>query len=68
MEEWGLVDKGMAVVHVNAANVTDWGRSKCHVCVNAALDSTSIRNMCAAVTRLVGHFKHSVRAETTLTG
>ena len=36
------------------------------LCVNVALDSPSIRTMCAAATRLVGHFKHSVIATKAL--
>ena len=77
MEEWGLVDKGMAVVHVNAANVRRIGEGAnaidvgcaahtLQLCVNAALDSPLICNMRAVATRLVGHFKHSMVASKGL--
>nr|XP_054762973.1 E3 SUMO-protein ligase ZBED1-like [Lytechinus pictus] len=77
-EEWGLMDKVSGVVHDNAANVRRVGEGilahdigcaahTLQLCVNSALNSVpSIRNMSAAATRLVGHFKHSVVATNAL--
>ncbi|XP_041483466.1 uncharacterized protein LOC121430255 [Lytechinus variegatus] len=76
--EWEVDAKISAVVHDNAANVRAIGQAvqapdigctahTLQLCVNAGLDSTQTMKTCiGAVSRLVGHFRHSVVATQAL--
>ena len=78
-QTWEINNKVCGVVHDNAANVRVIGEAvgapdvpctahTLQLCVNAGLNSNGqLQRVIGAVSRLVGHFKHSVVASQALT-